>query len=73
MPVYWYSPSAQIKIFIDRISDFLDLDELKDTFEYLGMKPDSCVYVKCEGGFKKENYRYDVNRFVNSVRQPTSV
>jgi multimeric flavodoxin WrbA len=29
-PVYWYGPSAQMKVFIDRTSDFLDVDELKD-------------------------------------------
>ncbi len=29
-PVYWYAPSAQLKVFIDRTSDFLDIDELKD-------------------------------------------
>lgn len=30
-PVYWYSMSAQMKIFIDRMSDFLSLEEFKDT------------------------------------------
>lgn len=29
-PVYWYAASAQMKIFIDRTSDFLDLEELKE-------------------------------------------
>ncbi|MBC8259381.1 MAG: NAD(P)H-dependent oxidoreductase [SAR324 cluster bacterium] len=29
-PVYWYSMSAQMKIFIDRMSDLLALEELKD-------------------------------------------
>jgi len=29
-PVYWYGPSAQMKIFIDRTSDFLDVESLKD-------------------------------------------
>ncbi|MGX5175543.1 flavodoxin family protein [Aliikangiella sp. IMCC44653] len=28
-PVYWYSVSAQLKIFIDRLSDLLDVAELK--------------------------------------------
>lgn len=27
-PVYWYAVSAPLKIFVDRISDFLDLPEL---------------------------------------------
>lgn len=30
-PVYWYSMSAQMKIFIDRMSDFLSVEELKNT------------------------------------------
>jgi len=30
-PVYWYSMSAQMKTFIDRMSDFLSIEELKDT------------------------------------------
>ena len=29
-PVYWYSVSPPMKIFLDRISDFLDLPELLD-------------------------------------------
>lgn len=29
-PVYWYSVSPALKIFLDRISDFLDLPELLD-------------------------------------------
>jgi len=29
-PVYWFSMSAQMKTFIDRMSDFLSVEELKD-------------------------------------------
>ena len=29
-PVYWYAMSAQMKIFIDRTSDFLHVNELED-------------------------------------------
>jgi multimeric flavodoxin WrbA len=29
-PIYWFAMSAQMKTFIDRMSDFLDVDELKD-------------------------------------------
>lgn len=29
-PVYWFAMSAQMKIFIDRMSDFLSVEELKD-------------------------------------------
>jgi len=28
-PVYWYSMSAQMKVFIDRLSDFLSINDLK--------------------------------------------
>lgn len=43
-PVYWYAASAQMKIFIDRTSDFLDLDELKDIGRRLRKKTG---YVVC--------------------------
>jgi len=29
-PVYWFAASAQMKVFIDRTSDFLDIEEFKD-------------------------------------------
>lgn len=103
-PVYWYAPSAQMKIFIDRTSDFLDLEELKDigrqlrektayiactsissdadssfinslkdTFGYLGMKYGGYIHANCEEGYVQENYRQDVDRFVNAVRESTGV
>lgn len=28
-PIYWYAPSAQLKVFMDRLTDLLELDELK--------------------------------------------
>lgn len=43
-PVYWYAASAQMKIFIDRTSDFLDLEELKDIGRRLRKKTG---YVVC--------------------------
>jgi multimeric flavodoxin WrbA len=43
-PVYWYGPSAQMKIFIDRTSDFLDLEELKDIGRRLRKK---MAYIVC--------------------------
>lgn len=43
-PVYWYGPSAQMKVFIDRTSDFLDLDELKDMGRRLRGKT---AYIVC--------------------------
>jgi len=43
-PVYWFAASAQMKIFIDRTSDFLDLEELKD----MGRKlKNRFAYVVC--------------------------
>jgi len=29
-PVYWFAMSAQMKVFVDRLSDFLSVKELKD-------------------------------------------
>ena len=43
-PVYWYGPSAQMKIFIDRTSDFLDVEELKDIGRRLRSKT---AYIVC--------------------------
>ncbi|RMB02918.1 flavodoxin family protein [Eilatimonas milleporae] len=43
-PVYWYAPSAQMKIFIDRISDFLDIEDLKDIGRKLRKKT---AYIVC--------------------------
>jgi multimeric flavodoxin WrbA len=43
-PVYWYAASAQMKVFIDRTSDFLDIEELKDIGRALRGK---CAYVVC--------------------------
>jgi len=43
-PVYWYAASAQMKVFIDRTSDFLDLEELKDIGRRLRKKNG---YVVC--------------------------
>lgn len=43
-PVYWYGPSAQMKVFIDRTSDFLDLEELKDMGRQLREKT---AFVVC--------------------------
>lgn len=43
-PVYWYGPSAQMKIFIDRTSDFLDVEELKEIGRKLRNKS---AYIVC--------------------------
>ena len=43
-PVYWYGPSAQMKTFIDRTSDFLDVEDLKDIGRRLRNKT---VYIVC--------------------------
>jgi multimeric flavodoxin WrbA len=43
-PVYWYAASAQMKVFIDRTSDFLALEELK----VIGRKlKDKTAYIVC--------------------------
>jgi len=43
-PVYWYAVSPPMKIFIDRISDVLDLPELHELGRRLRTK---CTYVLC--------------------------
>ncbi|MCF6324474.1 MAG: NAD(P)H-dependent oxidoreductase [Gammaproteobacteria bacterium] len=43
-PIYWYSSSAQMKIFMDRIADLLYLEELKDKGRKLR---DKTGYVVC--------------------------
>ena len=43
-PIYWYGPSAQMKIFIDRTSDFLDIEQLKDIGRELRTKT---AYIAC--------------------------
>lgn len=43
-PVYWYGPCAQMKTFIDRTSDFLDVDELRNIGRSLRNKT---AYIVC--------------------------
>lgn len=43
-PVYWYSVSPPMKVFLDRISDFLDLPDLLDDGRRLRGKT---AYVVC--------------------------
>ena len=43
-PVYWYAASAQMKVLIDRTSDFLDLEEYKDVGRRLRNKT---AYIVC--------------------------
>ena len=43
-PVYWYAASAQMKVFIDRTSDLLDVEELKSIGRRLTNKT---AYVVC--------------------------
>ena len=43
-PVYWYAASAQMKVFIDRTSDLLDVEELKSIGRRLRNKT---AYVVC--------------------------
>ena len=58
-PVYWYAASAQMKIFIDRTSDFLDLEELKDIGRRLREKT---AYVVCTS-ISSEADRSFINSF----------
>ncbi len=59
-PVYWYAMSAQMKIFVDRISDFLAVDELKDKGRKLRGK---IGYVVCTSICQEAD-----DSFVNSFK-----
>ena len=59
-PVYWYGPSAQMKVFIDRTSDFLDIDELKDIGRRLR---DKTAYIVCTSISSDAD-----NSFLNSLK-----
>ena len=43
-PIYWYSVSPPLKVFLDRLSDLLDIDELLEQGRRLRGK---CAFVAC--------------------------
>jgi multimeric flavodoxin WrbA len=43
-PIYWYSVSPPMKVFLDRLSDLLDIDQLLDQGRRLRGK---CAFVVC--------------------------
>lgn len=54
-PVYWYSVSAQMKTFIDRTSDFLDVEELK----HIGRKlRNKTAYIVCTSISKEADHSF---------------
>ncbi len=59
-PVYWYAASAQMKVFIDRTSDFLYLEELKDMGRRLRKKTG---YIACTSTSNKAD-----RSFLNSFK-----
>jgi len=59
-PVYWYASSAQMKVFIDRTSDLLDLEEFQDMGRRLREKTG---YVVCTSISTEADHS-----FVNSFR-----
>lgn len=59
-PIYWYGPSAQMKVFIDRTSDLLDIGQLKDIGLELRKKT---AYIACTS----VNIEADTS-FLNSFR-----
>lgn len=54
-PVYWFGPSAQMKTFIDRTSDFLDVEELRDLGRKLRKKT---AYVVCTSVSNEANHTF---------------
>ena len=61
-PVYWYSMSAQMKTFIDRVSDLLFVEELKDKGRGLRGK---VGYVVCTSTSDKVSDSF-INSFNNT-------
>lgn len=59
-PVYWYAASAQMKVFIDRTSDFLDVEDLKHIGRRLRGKTG---YVVCTSISREAD-----SSFINSFR-----
>ena len=54
-PIYWYAVSPPMKIFLDRISDFLDLPELLDKGRRLRGKT---AYVVCTSIYEEAAASY---------------
>jgi len=63
-PVYWYGPSAQMKVFIDRTSDFLDVEELKDIGRKLKNKT---AYIVCTSISQDADSSF-INGFKNTFK-----
>jgi len=63
-PVYWYAASAQMKIFIDRTSDFLDVEELKNIGRRLRNKT---AYIVCTS-ISREADRSFLNSFKDTFK-----
>lgn len=54
-PIYWYAASAQMKVFIDRTTDFLALEELKDIGRQLRNK--NC-YLVCSSASEQADANF---------------
>ena len=62
-PVYWYAPSAQLKVFMDRLSDLLDINKplgraLKGKYAGLIATGVDKQVVSCFEDIFKGTYRY---------------
>lgn len=61
-PVYWYAASPPMKVFLDRISDFLDLPDLLDNGRQLRGKR---AYVVCTSIYDEAPPSF-INSFVDT-------
>lgn len=61
-PIYWYGPSAQLKVFIDRLSDLLDVEELKDYGRQLRNKTG---FIVCTSSCSDADSTF-LNSFINT-------
>jgi multimeric flavodoxin WrbA len=58
-PVYWYAVSPPVKVFLDRVSDFLEIPELLDAGRHLRGKSG---YIVCTSV-----YEHAPGPFVNAL------
>jgi len=72
-PIYWYAVSPAMKIFLDRVSDFLELpafvEAFRETLEHLGMRYVGVGHVNCQDGYFPTEHDLEALRFASALRE----